>query len=87
MCGKVWWRGIGQDVENLIADCHYCQITSQASNTSVPVTTRETPKQCWNILVIDMQGLYPSNDYTVAAIDPGYSIKRYYQRKCYKRFT
>ena len=51
---KVWWAGIDQDLEHLIKGCHSCQVTSQANNTSVPVTPREIPENCCDTLAIDL---------------------------------
>ena len=53
---KVWWPTINQDVENLIATCHACQVNTPQSSKCQPLQMTAIPANNWEFLALDLKG-------------------------------
>ena len=66
---KVWWPGMDRQIESLIKSCHACQVTAQPTVKCEPLKMSEIPKSPWEVIALDLQGLYPTGDYLLVVID------------------
>ena len=66
---KVWWPGIGRQIESLIKSCHACQVTAQPTVKYEPLKMSEIPKSPWEVIALDLQGPYPTGDHLLVVID------------------
>ena len=58
---KVWWPGIGKDVEGCCKCCHGCQLVSKPIDPD-PMIRTALPRGPWQDVAINFLGPLPSGD-------------------------
>ena len=66
---KVWWPGIDKQIEQVVRQCHACQLVSTQSEKSEPITSTEMPNGPWEILGVDLCGPFPTGDNLLMIVD------------------
>ncbi len=65
---KVWWPGIDNQIETLIASCIQCQAANN-SKTVEPLKMTTMPSKPWQVVHGDFCGPFPSGDYLLVLMD------------------
>ena len=66
---KVWWPGIDKEIEQVVRQCHACQLVSTQSEKSEPIISTEMPSGPWEILGVDLCGPFPTGDNLLVIVD------------------
>ena len=65
---KVWWPGIDAEAEELVRQCHLCQVVTR-TDTVPPMTRTDLPDGPWQQLAIDLCGPFPSGESILVVVD------------------
>jgi hypothetical protein len=64
-----WFPGIDTKVEETVRKCIPCLAVNNQNGCQPPVKPHELPKGPWQVIEMDLQGPYPTGEYTFVMID------------------
>eukprot|EP00111_Clytia_hemisphaerica_P010127 TCONS_00029605-protein len=65
----VWWPKINQHVEDLVKQCHACQIVIPKHSKAEPLKPTPLPEEPWQQLGIDLKGPLPDQNTLLVILD------------------